>query len=323
LTGRLLILSWTLATVFGAQGSRRQLEATGAKNQLALGQRLFEDKNLSADGQVSCASCHDPTRAFCDGRPVAVGVFGRHGTRNTPSLLTASRSPALTWDGRRTAMETQIRDAFLNPNELGLADENDLQRRLPSSISPDVAVAALAGFVRSLPQRRSPFDRFLAGDVAALDVAQRRGLALFEGRARCSECHNARQGDGDLTDRRFHAIDIEDSMLTAHLGELATDVTALSAEERFARIPIDANIAALGRFLVTLDPRDLGAFRTPSLRNVAQTGPYFHDGRAGTLEDAVNREIYYHGQSNHLILNPAERSDLVAFLRSLSGSEPL
>jgi len=100
-------------------------------------------------------------------------------------------------------------------------------------------------------------------------------------------------------------------------------LTDLPAEERFARIPLDPETAALGRFLVTLNPRDIGAFRTPSLRNVAATGPYFHDGRAATLEEAVDREVYYHGEANHLVLNPAERGDLVAFLRSLSGSETL
>ena len=212
MTGRLSILLVGFAAPIAGHWTVRPVRGG---EQIELGRRLFADRGLSADGLVSCGTCHDPSRAFADGRPTAIGVYGRRGTRNAPSLLNVRSSSTLAWDGRRLTVEAQIRDAFFNPNELGLAGQDDLQRRLPRGVSPEDAVGALASYVRSLDDHSSCFDRFRAGDRGALDPAQRRGFALFEGRAHCVECHSIREPGADFTDHQFHAIDFEDPALTA------------------------------------------------------------------------------------------------------------
>ncbi|MHB8419872.1 MAG: cytochrome-c peroxidase [Myxococcales bacterium] len=304
---------------------------------VALGRRVFFDRRLSADSSVSCATCHDPARAFTDGRKVSVGVEGKAGTRNAPSLLDAAFSAPFFWDGRRASLEEQVLDPFVNPREQGLAGHDDLLRRIkadPPAVAafeaafpgePDPATLphlgrALAEYVRSLAVGDSPFDRFeYGGETGALGVAQQRGLGLFRGRARCSECHTAGAAGATFTDGRFHRIDIEAPAVASHLGEIATRLAALSPDQLDPLITADPAVAALGRFVVTLRPEDVSTFKTPSLRNVALTAPYFHDGSAATLGEAVEREIYYRGAERPLVLNPAERADLVAFLEALTA----
>jgi cytochrome c peroxidase len=119
------------------------------------------------------------------------------------------------------------------------------------------------------------------------------------------------------------ALPLEDTALSAHLGQFASQLVGLSPTQLNEQITSDPKVASLGRFAVTLDPGDIGLFRTPSLRNVARTAPYFHDGRAADLTEAVDREIYYRGNERPLVLNPAERADLVSFLESLTSPEPV
>jgi cytochrome c peroxidase len=304
--------------------------ALDAPSQVQLGARLFQDQQLSSDGRVSCATCHDPSHAFTDGRPVAVGVYGRAGTRNSPSLLDADLHAAFAWDGRRRSIDDQIHDALLSPAELGLRDDEQLQERLgvlsgespaedASRLTPAEAVAALAAYVRSLSTEPSAFDRYLAGQTDALSAAEHRGFSLFRGRARCSGCHVIAGERPSLTDQAFHPVDIENPSLRENLSSIALKLAEIPAAERFAQVPLDARVAALGRFIVTLNPRDISAFRTPSLRSVAVTAPYFHDGSVVSLDAAVDREIYYRNNERPLVLNPAERADLVAFLQSLTS----
>ncbi len=287
-----------------------------------LGQRAFSDKGLSADRQVACVTCHDPSKAFSDGRPLAVGLGGRQGTRNAPSLLNAAFAAPFFWDGRRGTLEAQVLDPLTNQNEHGLTGEA-LDQRLESGGYGSRAHIreALAAYVQSLAAGDSSFDRFeYAGEAGALDDAQRRGLALFQGRAHCAECHTIGADGATFTDGAFHAIQIEVPGLAGRLGEVTSGLVGLAPERLDQLISDDPKVAALGRFVVTLDPKDISRFKTPSLRNVAVTAPYFHDGSAATLAEAVDREIYYRSVEQPPVLNPAARADLVAFLGALTSS---
>lgn len=302
-----------------------------------LGRTLFFDTGLSRNGTVSCASCHRPDQAFADGKPVAEGVEGRKGTRNTPSLRGAVYTEAQFWDGRRPRLEDQVLDPFFNPREHGLSDTTDLLNRIRTrdeytrlfsdafGISPQQATStrvaqALSAYVRSLEQSDIPLDRFLfKQETSALTPAEQRGLALFRGRARCAECHHIGERAAPLTDGQFHSEGVGLDQLRPRLALLSRTVAKATLEERDRWISSDTAVAALGRFAVTLNPADLGSFKTPSLRNVANTAPYMHDGSIATLEEAVEREWYSRSreQDRPVMLSREEREDLLAFLRGL------
>lgn len=308
----------------------------------ALGHALFEDKRLSADGQVSCSTCHQPDRAFTDGRSRAQGIRQLGGTRNTPTLLNSVYLTSLFWDGRRGSLEEQAADPLINPVEHGLGDHGQLLAIVRAdaaygagfraafgvateSIGLEHVVKALAAFQRTLVAGDSPFDRYrYGGDPSALSDAQVRGLGLFEGRAGCAACHTIGQADALLTDNAFHTIGIGQTRAQPQLAERTTRLVRLSATERDRSITSDPEIADLGRFAVTLKPVDIGRFRTPTLRNVALTAPYMHDGSVPTLGEAVEREVYYRGleSGRPLVLTPQEKADLVAFLEALTSPRP-
>jgi len=307
--------------------------------QVALGRKLFFDARLSANGKVSCASCHQPEQAFSDRRPLAVGIEERRGTRNTPSLLNAAFQSSQFWEGRRSSLEEQVLDPLVSPVEHGLPDQAALldlvradvvyAREFERVFGPEAAqiqtthvAGALAAFVRSLAIGDSPFDRHLyGGELSALSESEARGLELFRGRAQCTGCHTVGERHASFSDGRFHALGIGMDRIAAKLGTLAKRVVRMPKAEVESLIARDGEVAALGRFVVTRDPADIGKFRTPSLRNVARTAPYMHDGSVATLEEAVDHELYYRGrlQGRPLVLTPVEKADLLAFLRSLTS----
>jgi len=304
----------------------------------------FFDPALSADCRVACATCHQPERAYSDGLARASGTSGLNGTRNTPSLLDVGRQRSLFWDGRRDRLEDQALDPLLNRVEHGLRDEAELLARLrgdprytpaflaaygvpASEATVQQLTGALAAFERTLVSGHSPFDRFLAGERAAIPEAARRGWVVFDQQAHCTRCHVVgTEGQPPLfTDHQFHSLVVGFSKVERKLPELTRRLLALRGNggPLSRQILGDADIAELGRFVVTLDPRDLAAFKTPGLRNVALTAPYMHDGSVATLGEAVDLEVYSRGarDSRPLILTPAERSQLIAFLEALSGDE--
>lgn len=300
---------------------------------ILLGRRLFFDTRLSADGSISCATCHQPDKAFGDGRTVATGLKGRPGTRNTPSLINASLHATQFWDGRRATLEEQVLDPFINPAEHGLPDHGALisivQRdkayrdAFGQTVDLPGIAKALAQFIRSLASGNSAFDRYeYGGDAQALDEPAKRGLAIFRGRGQCAECHVIGKSDAPLTDNRFHNISVGASRIAPRLPALATRIARAPRQEIDRLVTSDADVAVLGRFVVTLDPHDIGRFRTPTLRNVALTAPYMHDGSIATLEEAIDHELYYRSQTvgRPLILKPSEKADLAAFLRSLNSA---
>jgi cytochrome c peroxidase len=270
---------------------------------------------------------------------LAQGVFGRLGTRNSPSLSNATFTSAQFWDGRRISLESQVGDPFINPAEHGLRSHSHLLQLIRKDSNylakfrdafgidrQDIGLTqvsqALSTYLRTLPRGNSAFDRFQYGhDAGALSHAARRGFELFKGRARCDSCHSIGAGGASFTDEGFHALGVGLAPVRKSLASLALKVERLPARELDSLVLQDRDVAALGRFVVTKDPNDIGKFKTPSLRNVALTAPYMHDGSVPTLEAAVDQEAYYRGleAGRPLILTPAEKADLVAFLKALSG----
>lgn len=259
---------------------------------IALGRKLFFDTSLSADRSTSCATCHQPDHAFADNRTVARGIHGAMGTRNTPSLTNVAYGQFFFWDGRAESLETQVLGPITNPVEMGLS-RDELERRTGMG-SMDVA-AALATYVRTIQSHGSRVDWFQAGQTDMLTADERAGIDLFRGRAGCAVCH----GGPDFTDGRFHNTGVGWS---------------------------NGKFADLGRYVVTNDDRDFGAFKTPSLRDVALSAPYMHDGSLATLEDVVR----FYSDGGHRNPNqdprmraphftPDESRALVAFLRALTG----
>ncbi len=264
-----------------------------------VGRRLFFDKRLSRDESISCASCHDLARGGADGRRVSVGVDGHTGVRNAPSVLNAALSFTQFWDGRAPTLEAQALAPVDNPNEMGAswpvvvarirADESlsrDLAAEDPRGVTAGSIVAAIAAYERTLLPLDSPFDRSLRGDESALSAQAKDGYRLFKALG-CVACHQGRGLGGNMFQK---------------LGVVV-------------EVPVDDP----GRFAVTGDPRDRSTFKVPSLRNVALTAPYLHDGSAATLEDAV-RTMGWHQLGVHL--GDADVARLVAFLASLTGAPP-
>jgi len=301
----------------------------------ALGQQVFFDATLSLNGDAACSNCHRPTSGFADIQPVSAGTGGRRGARNAPSLQ-ALPTQVFFWDGRSGALEDAVLRAFSDPVELGLPDLAALLERLKaqrryapafsrafgdSAITTPRVAAALSAYLRTLAAGRTAFDRFVAGDTQALTAAAQRGRQLFEGRAQCASCHQMSASPAMFTDREFHPSAVAPETAANFPARVAAVLSRPATEAYGGPLPEDAE---LGRFLVTRQPRDIGAFRTPSLRNVAITAPYMHDGSVPTLPEAIDREIYYRtlqtGKPN--TLTAEERADLLAFLQALTIELP-
>ena len=274
-----------------------------------LGRRLFFDTRLSGDNRMSCASCHVPEKGFADGLRRAKGAGGRDLSRNTPTVLNVGFFSSFFWDGRATSLEEQALGPIESPEEMAqdidsLVDElgavpsyaEQFQHAFGRPVSKQDIARALAAYQRTLVTPNSPFDRYLAGDSDALSLAAKEGLELFRGAAGCIRCHNGPL----LSDGNYY-----------RLGVSRTDP---------------------GRSAATGDERDRYKFRTPALRNIAETGPYMHDGSLETLFDVV--EFYYRrvpqGGSGDLLpdVEPllgqsySEIDAIVEFLKSLSGEFP-
>lgn len=324
--------------------SSRQPE--GNVELVALGRKIFADQNLSRDRQVSCASCHRPDLFFSDGRPKAVGINGLRGTRNAPSLLDARLMTSFFWDGREATLENAVTQALTNPVEMGLSGPAAVNERLAEdtsygplaqlvfdkdTLSTDEIRQALLAYLQSLPLEPTRYDLTKAArNPTHADDDASQGLALFSGKAACADCHSLGGTPALFTDNGFHHTGIGFDRVAGSVGT----VIARLASNDSAQVPLgalvlaDPSIAELGRFAVTKKPSDMGAFRTPSLRNVARTAPYMHDGSIATLPEAVEREIYYRSltRGRPISLTVDEQRQLLAFLETLntvpSGDSP-
>ena len=301
-----------------------------------LGREIFFDKRLSANGQVSCASCHKPDHAFTDGLAVSKGVDGKSGTRNAPSLLGVARQNMFFWDGRRDSLAEQVLDPFINPVEHGFSSHTELievlkkepkyaeQFRRTSAnqsgtINRQAIAEALVSYLTSLEPTESSFERYqFKNEKSALTLSQAQGLSLFS-QAGCASCHLIEKSSAPLADGKFHSVGVGLDRIIGKMPALSMKVKTGDAQAIDHEIVNDAELAELGRFLVTGDPKDIGKFKTPSLRNAALTAPYMHDGSVATLEEAVDRELYYRaleiGKST--TLTAEEKSALLDFLRAL------
>lgn len=329
-----LALSLVLLVAGCSGGHTPEPSKVDETRRVSLGRQLFFDTRLSADGKVSCATCHRPDHAFSDLRPRSIGVHSREGTRNAPSLLDVADHPHFFWDGRESALTTVVLQPFTNPVEMGLENAGALLDRIGATpgyrdtfasvfpttggLTADNAATALTTYLKSLRSGNSPYDRYRKGDSQALSMDAQAGLALFQGKATCHTCHRLDSG-ARFTDDGFHHLGVNDAVFA---GQVATLIQRLEGQRaQLGRLVLsDKEIAGLGHFVASRKPADLGSFRTPSLRNVDRTAPYMHDGSVATLEDAVDQEIYYRGlnQGRPLSLTVEERQQLIAFLRALS-----
>jgi len=279
---------------------------------IALGEKLFFERGLSRDRSVSCASCHLPERFFADDKPLSQGYGGLLGGRNAPTLLNTAYASHLMWDGRATTLEDQIRYPLMHPREMRntparaieyLAADPEYPALFKEafgdeSIVWDRVAMAIASFERTLLSGGSDFDRYIAGDRSALSPSAQRGFGLFRGAAGCARCHVYNNERPFFTDFEFH---------NTGLGWAASP--------------------DLGRFEISKQREDKGAFRTPTLRNIAHTAPYMHDGRMASLSEVV--EFYAKGGEQNpfldekirpIDLSAQDKADLVAFLESLTGT---
>jgi cytochrome c peroxidase len=314
--------------------------ATEATNTL-LGERLFFDKRLSADGKISCATCHQPERAFSDGLATARGINAQSGQRNTPSLFNVGEQRALFWDGRRAGLETQVVDPFTNSIEHGLPNAESVVATVRADSSYTAAVqaafniklerltfqqlaSALAAFQRTLKAPPSPFERYwLSGEDLAISDRAKKGLTLFQGAAGCAQCHSmgsAQKREAALTDHEFHEVSVRVESVQSRLPKLASRAMRAAPDEIDRLVSQDGGVAALGRFLATKNPKDIGKFKTPSLRNVAVTAPYMHNGSVATLEQAIDAELYYRSAKlgKAIVLTQEEKQDVKLFLETLT-----
>ena len=273
-----------------------------------LGRTLFSDPILSRDKRLACAGCHEPERAFTDGRTVSRGVFGRQGTRHVPTLINRGYGRAFFWDGRISSLEEQVLQPIQDQKEMDMTLKDVVERlrrhqeytelfqaafgRIPTHV--DLA-NALASYVRTILSGDAPIDHYMNGERDALSAQARDGLRIFRGRGNCTACHVG----PTFTDERFHN-------------------TGVAWQ--------DGELLDQGRYMVTGKEEDRGAFKVPTLCEVARTAPYMHDGSLATLEDVVdfydrggNPNPYQDAQLRRLHFTPTEKQALITFLHALSG----
>jgi cytochrome c peroxidase len=326
---------------------------------IALGDKLFDDKRFSATGQVACNTCHDPKKAFTDS-PLHVSegikVKGRAltGTRNAPTVVNAAYFETMFWDGRSPSLEDQSQHPFVNPVEMGLKDHQPILKIVRSDpayakafeqvfgkkgdqITMREVEQAIAAFERTKVSGDSPFDRyFYGGDDKALTAAQKRGFDLYVNKGRCVSCHVIEQTQAVFTDNRFHNVGVGINDIQKDVPDLAG--AFLQAKATLAEVDhkvlADKRTSELGRFAVNREFDGLGAFKTPTLRNVAVTPPYMHDGSLKTLKDVVvhynNGGVTKEGDPVNdflssgirpLNLTDQEIDDLISFMEALTSPE--
>jgi len=322
---------------------------------IALGKKLFDDKRFSSTGEVSCATCHLEEKAFTDSPlKVSEGIRKLTGTRNAPTVVNSVYFEMLFWDGRSPSLEDQALHPFTNPVEMGLGNHEPILKTVRADpdyqsafkkvfgksgqeISMTEVTQAIAAFERTQVAGNSPFDRYyFKGEEDALTSAQKRGLDLFVNQGRCVSCHVIEQTQALFTDNRFHNIGVGINEIQADVPPLAKEFleARYTGTEVDVKVLTDERTSELGRLAITRDFDDLGSFKTSTLRSVAVTAPFMHDGSIETLRDVV---VHYNngGVTNEgdpvndflsggirpLNLTDEQIDDLVAFLEALTSPE--
>jgi len=342
------------------------------EEKIKLGDTLFHDPRFSADGKVSCATCHGKEKAFTDHLPVSKGFTDkkgtRMGTRNAPTVINAAYYTSQFWDGRVPTLEEQSKFPPINPVEGGLHSWDHLVNMLqedesyrkefkkvfgikPSEITIEHFAKAIGSFERTIISGNSKLDRYMyGGEQEALNEQEKRGLKVFLEQGRCVSCHTISQTHALFTDNQFHNLGIGFKALEGKSSEVASEYIHMLAEQK-EKVKDKAgketkNLAAdelvlaekrfseLGRLAITHEGDDMSAFKTVTLRNIAKTGPYMHDGSLATLEEVV---VWYNfggklnpdtpdtpfldGGIRPLHLSGEQMMDLVAFLKALTSPE--
>ena len=288
---------------------------------IALGRRLFYDPIISVDRTISCASCHAPEFAFSDNEPVSEGVGKKFGTRHAPTVINSAYSNLQFWDGRAASLEEQALGPMANPVEMahtldGVVKRLQADPNYPAmfnkawgtdQITIEMVVKSIASFERTVLAGDSPFDRFMyAHDSTALSPAAQRGMIVFmkKDKGNCKACHSFDKNPSLFTDNKFHNLGV-------------------GADPR-------GNFNDVGRYAITKNEDDMGCFKTPTLRNLANRGPYMHDGSFPTLQDALADHVGGSNWNSRIdreihslnVLTSDEREDLMRFLDSLNGKLP-
>lgn len=273
-----------------------------------LGRLLYYDKRISGDGTLSCATCHDPKKGFTDQAPVSTGIRGQKGPISAPTVINRAYGLLQFWDGRAPTLEAQAVGPMANPIEMGNTHANVVKTLRgiagyrtkfkavfgTEEFTLDHIAKAIATFERTVLSGDAPYDRYKAGNKTAMTPAQIRGMDVYFNKAKCDKCHEG----PNFTLNAFHNLGVGQEKATPDEG----------------------------RFAVTKDPSHFGQFKTPTLREIEHTFPYMHDGSLKTLEEVV--EFYDKGgirnknldeEMKPLKLTPAQKADLVAFMKALSG----
>jgi cytochrome c peroxidase len=280
-------------------------------SKISLGKQLYFDGRLSKNNAISCAFCHNPVAGFADPNQTSVGVVGKRGGRQAPTVYNTAFNPFQFWDGRAGSLEEQAIGPIHNPIEMAETHENvvkklsqiqgyrdQFQSVFGSSVNIQGIGEAIAAYERTVISTNSAFDKFVLGDASAMNESAQRGMAVFKGKGRCLACHNG----SNFTDNQFHNTGVP------QVGPMKED---------------------LGRYYVTQREHDRRAFKTPTLRSVIESAPYMHDGAFKTLEEVV--DFYDKGGNANpqlsslmkpLGFTAQEKTDLIAFLKALTG-EPI
>jgi len=318
-----------------------------------LGEKLFKDKRFSTTGEVACENCHKVDKAFTDSPlQVSEGVNKLKGTRNAPTVINSAYFEKLFWDGRSPSLEDQSLHPPVNPVEMALPDYvpileivrtdpeyvqafKDVFGKAGKDVTMDEVSKAIAAFERTIVSGDSPFDRwYFGGDEDAMTEQQKRGFDIFVNQGRCVSCHVVEQTQAIFTDNRFHNIGVGINRIQGDIPALADPFLKAKATtaEVDKKVLSDKRTSELGRFAVTADFDDIGAFKTSTLRNIEVTAPYMHDGSIKTLRDVV---VHYNnggvtkkgdpvndflsGGIRPLNLTDAQIDDLVAFMKALTS----
>lgn len=288
---------------------------------ISLGRRLYYDPALSIDGTVACATCHNPALGFGDAKPVSNGVQGKTGTRNAPTVINSAYYSSQFWDGRAASLEAQAAGPMANPVEMAHTLPGVVERLQKDAayrdefkkawgadqITIEMVTKSIASFERTVVSGNSPFDRYYyGGDKKALSASAQRGLKLFVNpkKGNCEVCHKIGTKFALFTDNEFHNLGV-------------------GADTR-------GEFVDKGRYAETKNEADVGSFKTPSLRNCAETAPYMHDGSMPDLKAVIDHYIGggnsnpYLDKEMHALdfLTGQERADLLEFLKSLTGEMP-
>ncbi len=321
---------------------------------IGLGEKLFHDKRFSIDGTVSCATCHNDKKAFTDSPlKTSEGHDKLTGSRNAPTVLNAAYFTTMFWDGRSSSLEDQSQFPMINPVEMGLPDHAPVLKivredpvyvdgfkkafgKSGGDVTMKEVKQAIASFERTLVTGDLPFDKWrFGGDANAISDQAKRGFDVFVGQGRCVSCHVVEQTQAIFTDNRFHNIGVGINHIQADVPRLAGEFLRAKAAgaDVDKSVLSDSKTSDLGRFAVTDAFDEIGGFKTSTLRNIALTAPYMHDGSLKTLKDVVKHyneggkspgdptpiNPYLSGGIRPLNLTDQQIDDLVAFLETLTS----